>query len=110
MKNKTIKKIKDVKINDILENGEKIYGIVEIDGKKVKQRFFHLGNQIFEGGYKLNFQEKNLGKMSTLQIPFEKYIVQRENKKLYHLLTDVGSFTIGDIQFSDYNSCIDALF
>ena len=109
LKNRMVKKIKDVQINDILEHGETIYGIVEIDGKNIQQRVFHLGIHTFEGGHKLNFNMKNLGNSSTLQMNFDKYPV-KENKKLYHLLTDVGSFKIGEVQFSDYNSCVEALF
>jgi hypothetical protein len=81
---KTKKKIKNICIGDILANGEKVYGIVEInktaDNNYYKTSFFPL-----------TYYEKTLAK----------------DGKLYHLLTDTKTFYINDIMVNDYNYCID---
>jgi hypothetical protein len=87
--------IEKIKINDILENGEKVYGIVEIDGSTVIEQFkYNLGENNFVEGY----------------LPIlnnEKQIIKNKNKKLYHLLTDNGTFKIGNTIIKDYNAGID---
>jgi hypothetical protein len=113
LNNGTIKLITEIQINDILENGERVYALVEIDGTNVnKQAIFNLGeNKYFVGGPKLNFTDANLGQTSTLQLNPKKFIVRDNNsEKLYHLVTDKGTFKIGDLIFNDYNSCVDLLF
>jgi hypothetical protein len=110
LKDNTLKFITDVEIHDILENGECVYGIVEIDGMNVvEQMSCILGkHKHFVGGNKLNFFDKNLGQTSTLKICHENYyVLKKKSEKLYHLVTDKGTFKVWDILFNDYNSCID---
>jgi hypothetical protein len=86
-----------VKINDVLENGEKVYGIVEIDGSTiVKQYKYNLGKNKFIEGYSLLFDKE-----------IEKYVINN-NKKLYHLLTDKGTFKVENTIIKDYNAAIDS--
>lgn len=86
--------INKIKINDILANGEKVYGIVEIDGSNVAKQFkYNLGENFLEGY------------IPDLKIKKENRI--RSNNKLYHLLTDKGSFKIENIIIKDYNATID---
>jgi hypothetical protein len=100
------KKIKDILIDDVLENGEKVYGVVEINGLNLSEQFeFILGENVVEGGPNLVFN-KDGKKISTLGFQNKKQL-DRKNNKLYHLLTDKKTFTIGDIQFCDYNAAID---
>jgi len=88
--------IDQVKINDILENGEKVYGIVEIDGSNLVEQFkYNLGENNFVEGYAPNFNDK------------DKVIIINKNKKLYNLLTDNGTFKIKNIVIKDYNATID---
>lgn len=87
--------IDKIKIDDILENGEKVYGIVEIDGSNLFQQFrYNLGENNFIEGYAPNL-----------------IFVERENihmnNKLYHLLTDKGTFKIKNTIIKDYNAGID---
>ena len=113
LNNRETKLISEIKINDILENGERVYALVEIDGTNVnKQIICNLGeNKYFVGGPKLNFTDENLGQTSTLQLN-NKNCITRNNKseKLYHLVTDKGTFKVDDLIFNDYNSCVDLLF
>jgi len=68
------KTIVDVQLDDILENGEKVYGTVELDGAIVSA----------VGGYDLG------------------------EGRLFHLLTDRGTFRVGGGRIiKDYNDAID---
>jgi hypothetical protein len=87
----------DVKPNFILQDGEKVYGIVEINGSDLDENFVY-----------------NLGKNNNVEgfIPYlnvEKEKI-KSNQKLYHLLTDTNSFRIGEYLMSDYNYGIDRFF
>ena len=100
------KKIKDILIDDVLENGEKVYGVVEINGVNLSEQFkFILGENVIEGGPNLVIY-KETGKISTLGLQ-NKIQLERKHNKLYHLLTDKKTFTIENIQFCDYNAAID---
>jgi hypothetical protein len=87
--------INKIKINDILENGEKVYGIVEIDGTTVAKQFkYNLGENFIEGYIPdLTIKKENVNR--------------RTNNKLYHLLTDKGTLKIENVVIKDYNAAID---
>lgn len=112
LKNGVIKSIKHISIGDILENGERVYGYVEIDGSNLIERaIYNLAkNRFINGGSNLNICDKNMGFTSTLELD-KKYkqfkITSDCDNKLYHLLTDSKTFNINGIKFYDYNSCID---
>jgi len=100
------KKIKDIYIGDVLENDEKVYGVVEINGADLSDQFkFILGENIIEGGPNLVICKKT-EKISTLGIK-NKTKLNTKHNKLYHLLTDKKTFNIENIQFCDYNAAID---
>ena len=112
LKNGVIKSIKHVSIGDILENGERVYGYVEIDGSNlVEQAIYNLAkNRFVNGGSNLNICDKTMGFTSTLELDkkYKQYrMTSHCNDKLYHLLTDSKTFNICGIKFYDYNSCID---
>lgn len=87
--------INKVKINDILENGEKVYGIVEIDGSTLIGQFkYNLGENNFVEGYAPN-------------LTFDKVKLENKKQKLYHLLTNKKTFKINNIIIPDYNGAID---
>jgi len=87
--------IDKIKINDILENGEKVYGIVEIDGSTIIQQFkYNLGENCFVEGYMPTFHSQN-------------EIIKNKHRKLYHLLTNKKTFKIENTIFQDYNAAID---
>jgi hypothetical protein len=112
LKNGFIKNIKNVSIGDVLENGERVYGCVEIDGANLlEQATYNLAkNRTVIGGSNLNICDKSLGFTSTLELDkkYKRFKVDCETSdKLYHLLTDNETFFISGIKFYDYNSCID---
>jgi hypothetical protein len=109
------KQISQIKINDVLENGEKVYGLVEIDGKNLNDQYvYYLGSNIcIEGGPNLVFYN-NKGKLNTtldlrlnnLHNNYKKTRSQNDDK-LFHLLTNNKTFVINGIKFSDYNASVD---
>ena len=47
LNNSTYRDIKDINVKDILENGEEVYGIVEINGKNIEDQFeYNLGKDL----------------------------------------------------------------
>jgi len=119
LKNGTIKCIKDIRIGDILENNEYVYGIVEIDGINLNEQCtYYLGDKIIEGGPNLTICDKNISIWTTINLAFKNdnclvkqinYKKQKDNieTKLYHLLTDNDTFSVNQIKFYDYNASID---
>jgi hypothetical protein len=107
LKNNTIKNISDVTIGDELSNGEKVIGLVEIDGSYVNGQYkFYLGdNKYIEGGNNIIFYNYDNLPISTIALA-EKTIIKK-HKYLYHLLTDVCYFhvgNLGDIKVGHYTS------
>ena len=95
-------KLKDIEVNDVLKFGERVLGIVEIDGNNInsiKEYRIH-GNTIYGTG-NLIFND-NLGNMvNTSDIGG---ITIRNTEKIYNLVTDTSTFNIEGIRFFDYNS------
>lgn len=87
--------IHKISVNDILENGETVYGVVEIDGHNIfENNLYDLGKNTYVEGFipNLFIHKKNL---------------PNTNLKLYHLLTDKKTFKVGNIIIPDYNRAID---
>ena len=107
------KKITDIKVNDILVGGEKVYGLVEIDGSNLKDTgTYNLGKGLLvHGGPNLNFYLENLV-TSTLDWSHSGIIYAPSDErlsKLYHLLTDKKTFYVGGVLFLDYNAAVDLI-
>ncbi len=95
LENDTYKYIENIKIGSILKNGEKVYGIVEIDGPSLAEQYrYNLGENKYVEGY-------------TTFLNCEKTIIKNKNIKLYNLLTDKGTFKLEDTIIKDYNAAID---
>jgi len=104
LKNGTYKEIKDINPGTILENGENVYGLVEINGQNVNEQYmYNLGNNlVVEGGPNLQMCSININCT-------KKKVLENKHSKLYHLLTDRKTFYIDNIKFYDYNAGIDLL-
>ena len=93
----------DICIGDILEHGDIVRGIVEIDGKLLlAQHRYNLGkkgNCIIEGGPNLRFY-------GTLENEYFRETIPKKDI-LYHLLTDTGTFSIQHLVFCHYNSTLE---
>lgn len=92
--NGTCVDISQVSINDVLENGEIVYGLVEINGIDIAENnLYNLGERNFESC----IPESHIYKHND----------PNANHKLYHLLTNKKTFKLGNIIISDYNAAID---
>jgi hypothetical protein len=109
LENGSYKEIKNIEVDDVLENGEIVYGTVKINGNNVNDQFlFNLGNFTFEGGPNLAICDKKITVSSTLELKQESKIKLKENQNLlYHLLTNTKTFNIDKIKFYDYIASID---
>ena len=105
-----------LEINDVLENGEKVYGIVEIDGTKMDNQYiYYLGNNnIIEGASNLVFYDNNNNNKINTTLDLYLYTTNNCKKlrnkidtKLFHLLTNKETFVVNGIKFKDYNASID---
>lgn len=116
--NNTYKQMKDILVGDQLENGEKVYGVVLINGANIRQQYkYILGEKlVIEGGPNLVICDEKININSTLVNSTldnstldtcNKINLEKKHDKLYHLLTDKKTFTIENIQFYDYNAAID---
>jgi hypothetical protein len=102
LKNGSIVTLADVKVNDLLETGEKIVGVVKIAAHDLK-----LFNYTFIcGSANIHVDDKNLGIINGMQYSAAIEIKHTE-PFLYHFLTDTKFVTINNIRFNDYNSGID---
>lgn len=103
------KNIEDISVNDILLHGEKVYGTVIVDGTTTYPHYkYDLGSFYIEGGPNITISDKKIGYESTIDFDLRNKVkLDNNHNKLYHLLTDTGYFTIGNIRFGDYNSVID---
>jgi len=100
--------ISDVKVNDILRFGEKVVGIVEIDGDNISNIYkYSIDGKTFIGGPNLWINDNDLGKFSTLAL--DSKIAIQKKCKLYQIITNTGNFKINGIQFMDYNSAIEQI-
>jgi hypothetical protein len=97
----SIRNIIDVQINDVLLNGEKVYGLVEIDGSTVSHQYWY-NSFGFIGGPNLNFCDADKFAVSKRELAKE-----QKCPKLYHLLTNENKFKVGSVNVMDYNSAID---
>ena len=110
LKNKNKVEIKNIQIGDILEDGEKVFGLVEINGKNISEQcIYYLGNnKIFEGGCNLILCDKKINLFTTLDLDISNKLIQpNKENKLYHLLTDKLTLNVNKMRFFDYNASID---
>ena len=109
LKDGTHKMLQNIDVRDILENGEKVYGLVQINGNDlIGQYTYDLGkSKIIVGGPNINIQKSNLISINSLNIKNQK--LKTKKKILYHLLTDRKTFVVNEINICDYNSGIDKI-
>ena len=108
LKNGKEKEIKNIEIGDVLMNGEKVYGVVELDGTNLyKQYICSLGNIHIHCSQNLYVLNKYINNKPYFLI-YSKCMERTKNAdKLYNLLTDKNMFQVEDTIFGDYNVSID---
>ena len=66
-------KLKDIEVNDELKSGDRILGIVKIDGTHLRDiKQYNIENTTFIGGPNLRIKDKYLGEFSTIGMEGEK--------------------------------------
>jgi len=110
----SLKSIKSIQLGDVLKNGEKVYGLVEIYGKNdvdepEKTRNISTSTSSSDSSYLENDELISNRSRSRSRSSFDS--IQNtdfsKDNKLYHLLTDKKTFYVGQIFMKDYNSLID---
>ena len=89
------KNMENIQSGDVLSNGEKVIGVVKLDGRNMKPHSYILGNdaEIIVWG-NIVYKENSNEYRSTIST--EKTDVQVTDNKVYHLITDSGEFRIGN--------------
>jgi len=106
LKNNTTKQLQNIEVGDILSHGETVYGIIEIDGKNLKQYEYNLGKDNFiRGALNIHLVNNNLNN----KIIKQEQILGKTEDKLYHLVTNTKTFSINEINIYDYNKTIDSI-
>jgi hypothetical protein len=101
--------INEIQIGDCLQNNSTVYGVVEIDGTDIHQFKYEFNNTSFQGSSNLAIYKCGSNINTTLEFNKIKNLndLEKREKKLYHLLTNTKTFIFGNIEFFDYNGCID---
>lgn len=106
LKNGSIIPIADVVVNDILEDGVKVLGVIKIQGKDMDIYKHSFANGTFLCGTRnIHINDPLLGIVNCLQS--KKEIMENREPVLYHLLTDTKFFIANTIKVNDYNYGID---
>jgi hypothetical protein len=108
MNDGSLKHIEDVLVGDMLSNGIKVFGIVEINGDTLEQISYNLGEEtVFIGGPNLNICDI----MHFKNLKLNKLENRMKSRKLYHLITEEKYFHVGNnnIKIYHYNSNIELL-
>jgi membrane protein implicated in regulation of membrane protease activity len=111
----SLKSIKFIELGDVLKNGEKVYGVVEIYGKNEidepeKTRNTSVSsdssNSYLENDELMSSRSRSRSRSRSSLDSIQNTDFSKDSK-LYHLLTDKKSFYVGQIFMKDYNSLID---
>ena len=97
--------IKDININDQLRFGERVLGIVKINGSNVHSfKKFDFKNTRICGTDNLKIFIKDLGVISMYNYTGYK---TSNPKNLYNIITDTQTFVVNDITLMDYTGAIE---
>jgi len=112
MKNDKEKYIKDISIGDILANGDKVEGLVKVNGQSLNQYTYIINNLVtIKGGPNLIIKPYKISSKFISTLDNLDNIVKQLNKVkepvLYHILTNKQTFNVEFIEFYDYNATID---
>ena len=98
--------LKDVCVGDYLRDGEKVLGIVLIDGNNLLIKKYNIKGNMITCSPNVPFVNDILGNVTTLKMEGRR--VYGEDK-LYHLITDTKFFTIYGVKFHDYNGVVEEM-
>ena len=106
LQNKQMISLAQVKINDVLDDGVCVQGIVHVEGKDLlgchKMHIFD--KKTIECTKNIFIYNTPLGTLNTHDCE----IISTKTEPYYiHLLTNTGSFNIQGVKVGDYNTCIE---
>ena len=96
-----------LQINNVLSSGEIILGQVEIKADDIPLYEYFIENRKYIGGPNLQILHHTNTILDTFEL-VKTQILEKENK-LYHVITNTGTITIGGYKFLDYNGAIETL-
>ena len=107
LENNNIVKIKDIKVNDILNNGERVCAVVSIDKKNMSKMYdFSIdATNVLTCTKNINILKNNMNTNNTANL--KGIEIQDDCLQLYHLVTDKKSFEINNVCVGDYNMSIE---
>jgi ABC-type multidrug transport system fused ATPase/permease subunit len=92
------KKISDVNVDDILENGEKVIGTVKMDASNIKVNGYYLR----DGKHMISTPNLVISETETHIKSYKSY-AEEYAECLYHLITDKGVFTCNGVEIKDFS-------
>ena len=98
--------IEEVEVNDVLRFGERVCGVVTVDARDmagVTDYYVDAGQTLSCSGNVLII-DQDLGEVNTFDLEGDE---PRMQEKLYHLLTDSGTFMVSGVRVGDYNTGIE---
>ena len=116
LKDGNVLSIADVKVNDVLSDGERVCGVVKISGKDIASGVSE--KTLYEGSGRskkktlrctgnIMIVDPELGVSNTFDMVSNEEEEDCFPKYVHHLLTDWGSFIVNDVRVEDYNSCVE---
>ncbi len=100
-------KISEIQINDQLRFGERVLGIVKIKGHSVAStKIYNLDDTKLIGTNNLKMLSKDLGVIALCKFDNQEIDNQRF---LYNLITDTGTFMVNNIKILDYHGGVQSL-
>ena len=101
----SVTKIKDIEVNDILRFGERVLGVIKIDAIDINSiNEYYINNSKIICSKNIQLYTDNLGDFNTNILEGNPVIIK---DYLYQLITDKGTYYIGDIKVRDYNFAIE---
>ena len=113
LKDKSVRRISELNIDDELLSGEKIKCLVEIDASQYKTLKLLKGKTTdIVCGPNVRYTENDNRNMTTLDL--DESILNKNKKeilysKLYHVITTTKTITIDGITCYDYDGCLDKI-
>jgi hypothetical protein len=104
LSDKTITQIKDINVNDMLDDNIKVLGVVEIEARDITT---HEVNSLLLRCTPNILHESCLGGIKTIQSVKSTNLGQVGCDKIYHLITDKNYFYVDFLKVYDYDYLID---
>ena len=97
--------ISEIEVNDTLQFGEKVIGVVKIDAQNIEALYkYKIGNNYFECTPNTEICDCDLGIVNLMN---EEGIPVEKGKYLYNIITNKHTFIINNTTFMDYTAALE---